>query len=101
MDKDFKIDTKRFFEDVDFKNLVSLTQEEAQAIQNFERGYEYHNGFRCNSGGFAIIIFEEFDEEDTNILLGFLKSGIQNDCENVVYTDHFTFNRSTKEIKFD
>lgn len=98
---DIRIDLDRFFDETRFKTLVSLTQEEAQAIQEFELGYEYHNGLRSISGGFACITFEGFDEGDTNILLGHLKSGIQSDCENVVYKDQITFNRTTKKFKFD
>jgi len=95
-----EIDTDRFFEDKDFYNLVNLTQEEAKAISEFESAFEYHNGFQGISGGFACILLEEFEEEDDgNIILGHLKSGIQNDCENTVYTDQIEFNRETKKVE--
>lgn len=106
-----EIDVDRFFKDKDFKNLVDLTQEEAKAISEFESAFEYHNGFGSISGGFACIILEEFDEDTEltydervaegqyNIILGHLKSGIQNDCENKVYTDQIRFNRKTKKVR--
>lgn len=102
MKTEIKVD--RFFEDKDFKNLVGLTQQEAKAISDYESAFEYHNGFRGISGGFAFIILEDFHEDvdciDCNsIILGFLKSGVQNDCENNVYTDTITFNRKTKKVE--
>lgn len=93
------IDVDRFFEDKDLKNLVNLIQAEAKAISDFENAFEYHNGFQCISGGFACIELEDFDEEDKNIITGHLKSGIQNDCENVVYTDQIRFHRKTLKVE--
>jgi len=94
-----EIDIDRFFEYKGFQNLVNLTQEEAKAISEFESAFEYHNGLRSISGGFACIVLKDFDEESNNIITGHLKSGIQNDCEDKVYTDQIEFNRKTKKIK--
>lgn len=94
-------DIRRFFEDDEFECKVNLTQEEGKFLGEFETNYEYQNGFRGISGGFACMTLEEFDEEDDNIIIGYLKSGIQSDCENVVYTDIIIFNRTAKTIVFD
>jgi hypothetical protein len=101
-----KIDTRDFFEDKSFEKKVKLTQEEAKVLSDFQCNYEYHNGYQGISGGFAFIILEEFEEEDEDgvigdFILGHMKSGIQSDCENVVYTDSIVFNRATKVIKFN
>ncbi len=94
MGTDIKVD--RFFEDIDLKNLVSLTQVEAKVISDFERDYEYYNGLKSVSGGFACITLDDIDKD---IIIGFLKSGIQNDCENNVCTDVIEFNRETLKVK--
>lgn len=45
-------------------------------------------------------VLDEFDNKEDNTLLGYMKSGIQNDCENVVYNDKLMFNRETQKIYF-
>ena len=95
-----KIDIKYFFEDINSNKKIGLTQEEAKLLMDFQYDYLLSNGFGSISGGFAQIILEEFDEDDSQVILGHLKSGIQNDCENVVYTDEIMFNRATKVITF-
>ena len=96
-----KINTKWFFEDKNFAKEVKLTQEEGKLLDDFEYKDYYHSGFANISGGFSNVVLEEFDEEYDHIILGFVRSGIQNDCENVVYTDKIIFNRQKKTIVFE
>jgi len=100
MEKD-KINTERFFTDRDFKNLVELTQEEAEILQEFEVSILYHDGLSGLSGGFANVILEDFNEEDNNIIWGNITSGIQNECEDRTVKESIFFNRTTKKIEFN
>ena len=96
-----KINLERFFEDKDFLKEVQLTEPEGQELQKFELEVEYHDGLSGISGGFASVILQKFDEEDENILLGIVKSGVQSDCEDNVKTERVSFNRKTNTIKFE
>jgi len=96
-----KINLERFFKDKDFLKEVQLTEAEGQTLQKFELDVEYHDGLSGISGGFTSVILEEFDEEDEDILLGFIKSGVQSDCENNVKTERISFNRKTNAIQFE
>ena len=91
---------KRFFEDNKFAKKVKLTDEEIKLLSDYEYKIYCSDGFRSISGGFAFIQLNEFDEESPKIILGVIKSGIQSDCENVVYTDDIEFNRATKVIRY-
>ena len=96
-----KLETKQFFDgDKTFENEVRLTQEETKRLDDFQYDYLLSNGFGSISGGFAQIILEELDEDYSQVILGYMKSGIQNDCENAVYQDKLMFNRVTKVITF-
>lgn len=95
-----KIDMKQFFDDEKFSKEVKLTQEEVKLLNDFELRGLYANGLDQISGGFTFIKLEEFDEEYSNIILGVVKSGIQDGDEDSVYTDKIIFNRERKTIVF-
>ena len=94
-------DVGRFFDSKEFEKEVKLTQEEAKVLSDFEVEDVYCNGLHGISGGFACVTLKEFDEEDGSLILGTIKSGVQSDCENVVYTDGIIFNRKDKTIGFE
>jgi len=93
-------DAERFFDNITFQKEVKLTQAEAKLLSDFECEDVYCSGLGNISGGFAMITLEEYDEEDDNIIIGYIKTGVQSDCENNVYTDGIAFNRKLKTIKF-
>lgn len=97
-----KIDIKQFFDgDKVFEKEVKLTQEEVKFLLDFELRDLYSNGLDGISGDFSFIRLEEFDEEDSNIILGVVKSGIQDGEEDSLYTDRIIFDRQKKTIVFD
>ncbi len=91
---------ERFFENNRFAKSVKLTKAEIKLLEDYEYKVYCIEGFRAISGGFALLELNEFDEENSRIILGVIKSGIQSDCENVVYTDNIEFNRATKVIRY-
>ena len=95
-----EINTKRFFNNEELEKEVNLTQEEGKLLIDFEMNEYFYSGLSGISGGFAIVILEGFDEEDDNILLGRIESGIQSDCENNVNICSIVFNREKKTITF-
>lgn len=95
-----KINVLQFFEDEEFGKEVNLSQEEAKLLNDFELKNLYNSGLGGISGGFAFIKLDDYDEEDTNILLGVAKSGVQDGDEDRVYTDKIIFNRERKTIVF-
>jgi len=98
---DTTIDVKRFFDDKDFGKEVKLTQEEGKLLDKFEWQDYNSSGLANISGGFSNIVLEEYDEEYDHIILGFVRSGIQSDCEDSVDTDRIIFDRQKKTIVFD
>ena len=96
-----EINISRFFDDKDVASFVELKQSEAYFLITYEFNVMNSEGLGQTSGGFANIIFNDVDEEDTNVITGVINVGIQNDCENKVYTDNITFNRKTLEVNYE
>jgi len=96
-----KINAQKFFEDKKFGKEVKLTQVEAKLLSDFEDNAYYSSGLSGLSGGFASLMLDEYDEEFDHIILGYVKSGVQDGDEDRVYTDRVIFNRETKTIVFD
>ena len=95
------INTRYFFTNEKFEKEVNLTQKEAKFLIDYQLNEEYVSGISGISGGFAIIILLKFDKEDSNIILGTLKVGVQSDCEDNVNTCNIRFNREDKVITFE
>lgn len=89
-----------FFNDEAFGKEANLSQEETKLLSDFELKGLYANGLGGISGGFTFIKLEEFDEEDSNVILGVVKSGVQDGDEDSMYTDRIIFNRERKTIVF-
>ena len=95
-----KINALQFFDDEEFGKEVKLSQEEAKLLVDFETQSLYANALGQISGGFTFIKLDDYDEEDSNIILGVVKSGVQDGDEDSVYTDKIIFNRERKTIVF-
>ena len=92
--------SKRFFVDSELCSAVDLTEEEIQRFIMEEKNTWYGNALNYVSGGFACITVEDVDWDDFKTLKCVIKFGIQNDCENEVYTNRFSYIRETGRIDY-
>ena len=92
--------SRRFFDDVELWEAVALTEAEIQRFIKEETHTLYGNALNYISGGFACITVEDIDWDDYKTLKCVIKFGIQNDCDDEVYTNRFSYVRETGELSY-
>jgi hypothetical protein len=67
-----------------------------ERLTEIEHGCKEQSGLYGLSGGFAVCEVNTYDDTTISVTM---KSGVQNDVEDRVYTDRFELDRNTLKVK--